>query len=293
MTRRCFDTGWNPNADITLSACPSLLDVVFANVAPYEPTPATRTANFGGVIGHRTCVTFDITDVSVSVPSLNRADPAAFTVTCEGFEIATPTENCVACGGTASGAGGTTTATLSCDNVRVSMTPQGLIINFGMGVSLCPGCFIVGGRNNVMVSAAAVASIATPFAVFTAGAPMAPFCGQNASLVPAPTPVRPCNAETMAEYRGTPITLGQFLAPSPEACCLACQENPSCNVWTFCTADAGCGGWSGTNEYMFSYSQCDLKYAPAEDVTRVPIPANRGPNVTYTRYFFPGATARA
>jgi hypothetical protein len=58
----------------------------------------------------------------------------------------------------------------------------------------------------------------------------------------------------------------------------ACQENPGCNVWSYCTADDGCGG----NERMYSYSQCSLKYQDPELITPGPAPGDRGDDITYT-----------
>jgi hypothetical protein len=48
-------------------------------------------------------------------------------------------------------------------------------------------------------------------------------------------------------------------------------------VWTYCTADDGCGG----NEAMYSYSQCSLKYQDPDAITLGPAPGDRGPEVTY------------
>ena len=45
---------------------------------------------------------------------------------------------------------------------------------------------------------------------------------------------------------------GAFLTSSMGACCLACQENPGCNVWAYNTEPAV--------QQMYSYSQCSLKY---------------------------------
>ena len=54
---------------------------------------------------------------------------------------------------------------------------------------------------------------------------------------------------------------GAFLTSSEGACCLACQENPGCNVWTYCDKENGCG----TGEtHAYSYSRCSLKYQSPE-----------------------------
>ena len=73
-----------------------------------------------------------------------------------------------------------------------------------------------------------------------------------------------------------------FLASSADACCVACQENPNCNVWTYCTDEAeGCG----LNEYVSSYSQCTLKVLDQAIISAsadTEIPGSRGEDITYT-----------
>ena len=105
------------------------------------------------------------------------------------------------------------------------------------------------------------------------------YCEGDAELAP---PIRAYNAEENANYNGEDITEGVFLASSADACCVACQENPNCNVWTYCTDEAG---GCGLNEYVSSYSQCTLKVLDQAIISAsvdTEIPGSRGEDVPYT-----------
>ena len=170
-------------------------------------------------------------------------------------------------------------APLSCDDLDLVMTADGLRISFVYGsLGLCPGCFIVGGPDNVIASWRTISgSDASAFAI---APPAMPFCGAGPDLaVPATDgPITPCNSEEDTHLYGDVLNGGTFLTSSMGACCLACQENPSCNVWSFCTVDDGCG--QGTA--LYSYSQCVLKYQDPELLSPGPAPGDRGPDVGYT-----------
>ena len=95
----------------------------------------------------------------------------------------------------------------------------------------------------------------------------------------SPGPVLPCNAEENTELEGEVLLGGAFLTSSEGACCLACQENPGCNVWTYCTdKENGCGG----NAHSYSYSQCSLKYQDPTLLVDGSAPGARGDDVTHT-----------
>ena len=159
-----------------------------------------------------------------------------------------------------------------------------LRVFFNDNVKLCPGCFIVGGNDNVWARYETMTTTTTE--TTTEGIPSSSlssssslYCGGDAELVP---PIRACNAEENAKYNGEDITEGVFLASSADACCVACQENPNCNVWTYCTDEAeGCG----LNEYVSSYSQCTLKVLDQAIISAsadTEIPGSRGEDITYT-----------
>ena len=63
---------------------------------------------------------------------------------------------------------------------------------------------------------------------------------------------------------------------------MACQENPNCNVWTYCTDEAGS---CGLNEYVSSYSQWTLKVLDQAIISAsadTEIPGSSSEDVTYT-----------
>ena len=188
-----------------------------------------------------------------------------------------------------------------CDDLDVVMASDGLRVGFANGepVRLCPGCFLVGaGENNVIASwslrsetsrsAPPDGAELSPRFSFPAAAPPAmPYCGAGADLaVPSPAalePVTPCNAEENADIDGEVLLGGAFLTSSQGACCLACQENPQCNVWSFCTdRENGCGG----NAHSYSYSECSLRYQDPDVLRSGPgtaPPGTRGADVAAPR----------
>jgi hypothetical protein len=216
-------------------------------------------------------------------------DPENFDVTCFGMRVALPSPAHRG-GGAEKFAADPESLIVSCDDLDVVMATDGLRVGFanGVPVRLCPGCFLVGaGDNNVIASWSPRSSSPGSF-VFPAAAPPAmPYCGAGADLaVPSPAalePVTPCNAEENADFDGEMLLGGAFLTSSQGACCLACQENPQCNVWSFCAdRENGCGG----NAHSYSYSECSLRYQDP-DVLRSGPPGARGADVRRTSGSFP------
>ena len=257
-----FKLGWNPNAHLVLAACPSLADMTFHSVTPEQVDASTSVAT--GVVGHRSCATVDVTgiavplryDVSDDQSERGTFDPENFDVTCFGMRVALPSPAHRG-GGAEKFAADPESLIVSCYDLDVVMATDGLRVGFanGVPVRLCPGCFLVGaGDNNVIASWSPRSSSPGSF-VFPAAAPPAmPYCGAGADLaVPSPAalePVTPCNAEENADFDGEMLLGGAFLTSSQGACCLACQENPQCNVWSFCAdRENGCGG----NAHSYSY----------------------------------------
>ena len=253
--------GWNPNAMIVLSACPSLLDVVFSTLTASVDGAG---ASVHGVVGHRSCGTLDASKVAFAIDLGGEYDETQLESACDGVQVVYPISSVPPADTRA-----------SCDVVA---TERGIELRFGDGLVLCPGCFIVGSRNSVMFSMTYTDSREFSGTTISSNDLSQPICtgfprgGGSTNDV-----VRPCNEEDNAEYEGSRITEGLFLVPSPEACCLACRENPNCNVWTFCTADDGCG----RSEFAYSYSACELKYAAPQIITQDIIPGKRGAEVTY------------
>ena len=252
--------GWNPNVGLDLNACPSLVDVAFTTVKPRrqfsttDDAPSLPMSSVSGVLGQRTCLTLDLTDLVLEIDLIEGEEDVstiATSIACEGLTIATPPEMLEM---------REQIRTFSCEDVRFEVSLDGtkLRVSFNDNVKLCPGCFIVGGNDNVWARYETTTTTTTE--TTTEGIPSSSlssssslYCGGDAELVP---PIRACNAEENAKYNGEDITEGVFLASSADACCVACQENPNCNVWTYCTDEAeGCG----LNEYVSSYSQCTLK----------------------------------
>jgi hypothetical protein len=277
-----FMLGWNPNKHLELSACPALLDMVFHSLVSTVDAGDTSTTTASGVVGHRSCASMDVTGVTVPVPYAQTVDPASFETTCAGVQLALPAptfRSGCGPGGCSSPMQGDEQPMLTCDDVVVTMTSDGLRVSFVDGaLKLCPGCFLVGGPDNVMASWRVLdGSDASSIPI---GAPAMPYCGAgpDMSLTAEVGPVTPCNAEENAELDGEVLNGGTFLTSSAGACCLACQENPGCNVWTFCTAEGGCGGAAPT----YSYSRCSLKYQDPAELSPGPAPGKRGPEVTFT-----------
>ena len=272
-----FMLGWNPNKHLELSACPALLDMVFHSLVPEVDAGDTSTTIASGVVGHRSCASMDVTGVTVPVPYARTVDPASFETRCSGIQLALPAPTFRSDG--MSAMQGMEQPALTCDDVVVTMTSDGLRISFVDGaLKLCPGCFLVGGPDNVMASWRTLDG--SDASLIPIGPPAMPYCGAgpDMSLTAEVVPVTPCNAEENAELDGEVLNGGTFLTSSAGACCLACQENPGCNVWTFCTDEGGCGGAAPT----YSYSRCSLKYQDPAQLSPGPAPGNRGPEITFT-----------
>ena len=160
---------------------------------------------------------------------------------------------------------------------KIDVNDRGVELRFDRDdVVLCPGCFLVGGQNNVVVSFSYDDD--RDFSDTTISEARAFCTGFPRGDAPVDGDVRSCAEEENAEYEGSKLlTGGLFLVPSPEACCLACRENPDCNVWTFCTAEDGCG----RSEFAYTYSACEMKYASPEIISQDVVPGVRGPEVTY------------
>ena len=160
------------------------------------------------------------------------------------------------------------------------MAEDGLRIRFAEGpLTLCPGCFLVGGPDNVIASWRTISG--KDASAFPIASPAMPYCGAGPEMTIGRSsgPVAPCNAEENTELEGEVLLGGAFLTSSEGACCLACQENPGCNVWTYCTdKENGCGG----NAHSYSYSQCSLKYQDPTLLVDGSAPGARGDDVTHT-----------
>ena len=240
--------GWNPNVGLDLNACPSLVDVAFTTVKPRRLATADASSSLvSGVLGQRTCLTLDLTDLVLEIDLIEEGEDVSTTatsITCEGLAIATPPEMLEM---------REQITNFSCEDARfeVSLDGSKLRVHLNENVKLCPGCFIVGGNDNVW---ARYETTTTTTTTTTETVPSSPnlspssssslYCEGDAELAP---PIRACNAEENANYNGEDITEGVFLASSADACCVACQENPNCNVWTYCTDEAG---GCGLNEYL-------------------------------------------
>ena len=254
--------GWNPNAQIMLSACPSLLDVVFSTL---ESQIEDGVARIRGIVGHRSCSTLDASKVTFAIDLGGDYEQSQLQVACEGLQIVYPISSVPM-----------SDVAATCEAV---VTERGVELSFGDDLVLCPGCFIVGGPNNVVLDLSYADGRGFSSTEISPNGLREPICA-GFPRGDGPTDaelVRPCDEEANAEYEGSTLTTGLFLVPSPEACCLACRENPNCNVWTFCTANDGCG----RSEFAYSYSSCELKYAAPEIISQDTIPGKRGPNVTY------------
>ena len=282
--------GWNPNVHLDLNACPSLLDVTFATVKSL-PTSSSYIAS--GIIGQRTCLTLDLTNLILEIDLIGSnlsSSSNSSSIVCEGLTIATPPEMVGMSGGMVNA--------LSCEDVTFEVSEDGskLRVSFNDNVKLCPGCFIVGGSDNVWAridttttTTTTANTVETPSSALDASPSSSSaqsssmlFCGGASGSEMDTPPVRACNSEENANYNGDDITEGIFLASSADACCVACQENPNCNVWTYCTDEAG---GCGLNEYVSAYSQCTLKVLDQAIISSSAdseIPGSRGQDVTYT-----------
>ena len=120
---------------------------------PVPPCPEVDPADISvstasGVVGHRSCATMDVYGVTVPVMYAADVDPSDFAATCEGLRVALPAPSFRSGGGDAHEA-----PALTCEDADVVMTREGLRISFANGpLPLCPGCFLVGGPDNVMAS---------------------------------------------------------------------------------------------------------------------------------------------
>ena len=271
-----FMMGWNPNAHLKLAACPALTEMVFHSVVPEVDPADVSVSTASGVVGHRSCATMDVYGVTVPVMYAADVDPSDFAATCEGLRVALPAPSFRSGGGDAHEA-----PALTCEDADVVMTREGLRISFANGpLPLCPGCFLVGGPDNVMASWRTLDG--ADASAIPVAPPAMPYCGAglDLSVGGGVQPVTPCNAERNTELEGDVLLGGAFLTSSEGACCLACQENPGCNVWTYCDKENGCG----TGEtHAYSYSRCSLKYQSPEVLAASErAPGARGEGVLHT-----------
>ena len=93
--------GWNPNVGLDLNACPSLVDVAFTTVKPrrqfstIDDAPSLPLSSVSGVLGQRTCLTLDLTDLVLEIDLIEGEEDVstiATSIACEGLTIATPPE---------------------------------------------------------------------------------------------------------------------------------------------------------------------------------------------------------
>ena len=126
--------GWNPNAQIMLSACPSLLDVVFSTL---ESQIEDGVARIRGIVGHRSCSTLDASKVTFAIDLGGDYEQSQLQVACEGLQIVYPISSVPM-----------SDVAATCEAV---VTERGVELSFGDDLVLCPGCFVVGGPNNVVL----------------------------------------------------------------------------------------------------------------------------------------------
>ena len=140
-------------------------------------------------------------------------DPASFETGCSGIQLALPAPTFRSDG--MSAMQGMEQPALTCDDVVVTMTSDGLRISFVDGaLKLCPGCFLVGGPDNVMASWRTLDG--SDASLIPIGPPAMPYCGAgpDMSLTAEVGPVTPCNAEENAELDGEVLNGGTFLTSS-------------------------------------------------------------------------------
>jgi hypothetical protein len=71
-------------------------------------------------------------------------------------------------------------ALLSCDDLELVMAEDGLRISFGGGaLDLCPGCFLVGGPDNIMAAWQTIDG--GDASIFPIAPPASPYCGRGAT----------------------------------------------------------------------------------------------------------------
>ena len=304
-----FKLGWNPNAHLALAACPALADMTFHSVIPEQADASTSVAT--GVVGHRTCATMDMTGIAVPLRyEVKREegapggfDPEDFDVTCFGMRARCRRRRTAAAAPTRSPR---TPSRSSCP--ATTWTSSWRATGCASGSPTASPCACAPGAS---WSAPAKTTSSPPGAsgakrrvrrLRTARNSLRAFlsprrrrrrccCGAGADLaVPSPAalePVTPCNAEENADIDGEVLLGGAFLTSSQGACCLACQENPQCNVWSFCTdRENGCGG----NAHSYSYSECSLRYQDPDVLRSGPgtaPPGTRGADVRRTSGAFP------
>jgi hypothetical protein len=67
--------GWNPNVGLDLNACPSLVDVTFTTVKPRRLTTVDASSSLvSGVLGQRTCLTLDLTDLVLEIDLIEEGE---------------------------------------------------------------------------------------------------------------------------------------------------------------------------------------------------------------------------
>ena len=124
--------GWNPNENLMLSVCPSLLDGVF-------DTLSADGNVVRGVVGHRGCGALDVSKLAFAIDLGGAYDEESIQVTCEGLQIVHPISS-IPSGDDRVGC-------------KIDVNDRGVELRFDRDdVVLCPGCFLVGGQNNVVVS---------------------------------------------------------------------------------------------------------------------------------------------
>lgn len=194
--------------------------MVFHSMTPEVNPSDTSVTSAAGVVGHRSCATMDVTGVTVPVPYSATVDPASFRVSCEGLQVAlpSPTFRCEGCGGPS----GAAPTMLSCEDLELVMAEDGLRIGFAEGaLELCPGCFIVGGPDNIMATWRTISG--SDASVYPIAPPASPYCGVGGPDMSIPAvegPVTPCNGEENTQLHGEVLNGGTFLTSSMGACCL-------------------------------------------------------------------------
>ena len=171
-----FMLGWNPNKHLKLAACPSLLDMVFHSVVSEVNPDDVSITVASGVVGHRSCASMDVYGVTVPVPYAATVDPDEFEVQCEGVRVALPAPTF-----RSAGMANDPPPKLTCEDVDVVMAEDGLRIRFAEGpLTLCPGCFLVGGPDNVIASWRTISG--KDASAFPIASPAMPYCGAGPEM---------------------------------------------------------------------------------------------------------------
>jgi len=116
----------------------------------------------------------------VPVPYSATVNPDAFEVSCVGLQLALPSPTFRACPScpTPPALSSSGAALLSCDDLELVMAEDGLWISFGgVALDLCPGCFLVGGPNNIMAAWQTIDGGDT--SMFPIAPSAFPYCGRD------------------------------------------------------------------------------------------------------------------